>query len=437
MNAVYNLGLNDIWRGDVELCIDVQGMGSCQFSDQACITIYIPQQLIYYDQDTWWGLSSYLDPDLTTIPEVMDPLVVVPGSQYLITMINKGGGYFWPEPVPPTNTIGDWSPVGYKIKTKNGPSCLPIYGDTLTDQTFTVSGAFTFLPVLTNVPVNINALFGTHVNDILLIFDWPTGDLWTQVASDFDELMPGRAYLLVNKNPGMNYDIQFPNFDPLAPHLYPVAKDAVPNHSPWNDVTNTANPHAILFAGEAMDELQIGDIIGVFDNKSDICFGMEEYLGPGTFFRLVAMGDNPYSKEKDGFIEGQKMKFILFRQNTGEAFELTFTYDKSYPNSDGLFHVNGVSMVTEMAMQMTGIEEMLGGNSIVVYPNPSDKLVNVSSTNEMKRITLINHVGQVIFTREVEGDHYQFDVSVFASGIYTVRIETGDNSIIIKRLSIR
>ena len=41
--------------------------------------------------------------------------------------------------------------------------------------------------------VNIDDLFGSHVNDILLMYDWPTGELWTQVASDFDELKPGRS----------------------------------------------------------------------------------------------------------------------------------------------------------------------------------------------------------------------------------------------------
>jgi hypothetical protein len=398
--------------------------------------IYVPQQLIYYDKDAWWGLSSYLDPDLTTVPEVMDPLVLIPGSQHLITMINQQGKYFWPEPVPPSNTIGDWSPVGYKIKTKNTPACLPIYGDTLIDQTFGISGAFIYLPVLTNVPVNIVDLFGAHVNDILLMYDWPTGELWTPVASDFDVLMPGRSYLMVNRNAGNSYTIEFPDFDPLAPHIYPTTKDVTQVNAPWNDVVNTAKPHVLLFADEVSSELQIGDIIGVFNNQN-VCFGEIEYQGPGSFFRLVAMGNNPYSKDIDGFEDGEMMKFILYRQNTGEAFKIEFRYDDTYPNYDDKFATNGVSMVQGLTMSVTSIDEIFEEIIVAIYPNPTSDVVNIRSNYLMKQITLINNVGQRLLTKRMSGNVYQLDVSDFAKGLYMVEIVTKDDSVIIRRLMVK
>ena len=437
--AIYNLGLDDIWKGDIELCVEVSGVGSCPFSTSDCMTVYVPQQLIYYDKDAWWGLSSYLDPDLTTVPEVMDPLVIIPGSQHLITMIEKQGDYFWPEPIPPTNVIGDWRPIGYKIKTKNAPACLPIYGDSLINQVFVVEGPFTFLPVLTNVPVTINELFGSHVNDILLMYDWPTGDLWTQVAYDFDVLMPGRAYLLVNKNPGSNYTIEFPDFDPTAPHLYPISKDFVlNNNSPWNDVENTSQPHILMFADDALKSLEPGDIIGAFD-KENICYGFAGFEDRDSFYKLVAMGDNPYSKHIDGFEPGGLMTFKIYRQRTGETFEVSFVYDEGFPNYDGLFAVNGVSRVIGITMGITTVSEV--GNSydddVNVFPNPAREVVNITSGHEMKNIMLINYVGQVMLSREVRGDTYQFDVSIFNTGMYILRIETTDGRIITKRLSIK
>jgi hypothetical protein len=435
LNAVYNFGLADIWKGDIELCIEVQGAGSCQFTASDCVMVYVPQQLIYYDHDGWWGLSSYLDPDLTTVPEVMDPLVLIPGSQHLVTMVNRQGKYFWPEPVPPTNTIGNWSSVGYKIKTKNTPACLPIFGDTLIDQTFAVSGAFTFLPVLTNVPVNISDLFGANLGEVLLIYDWASGDIWTAVASDFDELLPGRAYLLVNVNPGNSYTVEFPDFDPLAPHLYPTTKGFVSNNSPWNDVENTAQPHAILFGDEALAELQPGDIIGTFDSKN-VCFGMTEYEGPGSFYKIVAMGNNIYSKDKDGFENGEVMRFVLYRQNTHEAFELNFQYDESYPNYDDKFAVNGVSMVTGMTMTVTSIEEMIGGIAVSLYPNPSRDIVNIESNHRITEITLINNVGQRMVTREMNDNSCQIDISDFAKGMYVVEIRTNEGDVVMKRLIV-
>jgi hypothetical protein len=433
--AIYHLGIDDIWKGDVELCIEAMGIGSCQFSASGCMMVYVPQQLIYYDVDTWWGLSSYLDPILTSVPDVMDPLVLIPGSQHLITMINKQGNYFWPEPIPPTNTIGDWEPVGYKIKTKNTPACLPVYGDTLIDQTYQISGAFTFLPVLTNVPVNIDDLFGSHVNDILLMYNWPTGELWTPVASDFDELMPGRAYLLVNKDPANNFTIEFPDFDPLAPHLYPVTKDIAQVDAPWNDVINTSLPHVLLFADEVSSELQIGDVIGAFNNNN-VCFGEIEYFGPGSFFRLVAMGDNPYSKDVDGFADGEMMKFVLYRQNTGEVFKIEFRYDDSYPNYDDKFATNGVSMVVDITMTITSVNSLVNGNNINVYPNPARRIVYITSDREMRKLNMLSNLGQLMIKRDITGTVYQIDISAYPPGMYFLRIETTDGIVTTKRLLI-
>jgi hypothetical protein len=433
INAVYYLGLDDIWRGDVQLCIEVQDAGSCQFTASDCMMIHIPQQLIYFDADTWWGLSSYLNPDVLSIPEVMSQMELTPGSQHLVTMLNEQGQYYWPELTPPTNNIGNWAPIGYKIKTKNSPACLPIYGDTLADQTFVVDGSYTFLPVLTNVPVSIDDLFGAHVNDILLIFDWSAGNLWTPVASDFDELMPGRAYLLVNRNSGNSFTIEYPDFDPAAPHLYPESKDnfAV-NNSPWSDVKNTSNPHVLLFDNESLFELQAGDIIGAFGNEG-VCYGMKEYEGPGSFFRLVANGNNPFSKNTDGFVENELMRFQLFRQSSGETMEVTFTLDKSYPNYDGLFAVNGVSMVKDISMEVTSVNDMFSIHSVNIFPNPARGLVNLASDLDMRGVTILNHAGQKILERKIVGRACQIDISMFATGMYFVQIETADGNIFTKR----
>jgi hypothetical protein len=430
-NAVYILGIGDIWKGDIELCIEVQGAGACQFTATDCIMLYVPQQLIYFDKDTWWGVSSYLDPDQTSVPEVMDPLVLIPGSQHLITMVDREGRYFWPEPVPPSNTIGDWGPVGYKVKTKNTPACLPIYGDSLTDQTFLIDGNFIYLPVLTNVPVDINNLFGPHVNDILLIYDWPVGELWTPVASDFDVLLPGRAYLLVNKIGSDDYTIEFPDFDPYAPHLYPPAKDIVMNNSPWRDVENTSQPHIFMFTDEATMELEPGDIIGAF-NASDECFGMAEYEGRDSFYKLVAMGDNSYSAHIDGFETGEQMMFRLYRQNTGETFEISFDYDNQFPNYDGLFAVNGASSVVGLSMNITSIGEINSEDYVNIYPNPVRNILNITSEREIRSVSMVNHLGQFIFTGQVEGNTFQLNISAQANGVYFLRIETSDGNLITK-----
>jgi hypothetical protein len=435
INAVYYLGLDDIWRGDVQLCIEVQDAGSCQFTASDCMMIHVPQQLIYFDADTWFGVSSYLNTDQNTVPEVMDPLVLIPGSQNLVKIIDENGKYFWPEPINPTNTLDDWAARGYKIKTKNTAACLPIYGDSLSDQSFTVDGRFTYLPVLTNVPANINNLFGSNLEKILLIYDWSTTELWTQAASDFNELMPGRAYLLVNKSTE-NYIIEYPDFDPAAPHLYNTTKDAIAiNNSPWNDIENTSQPHILIFSSEATNALQPGDIIGTF-NSSDECFGMVEYNGMGSLCKLIAMGNDPYSRQTDGFETGEQMRFKLYRPNGGISMDVTLEFDSEYPNFDGLFAPNGASRVIGLTMAITSVNDQISIHNINVFPNPAIDIFNITSDQDMRRITMINHVGQKVISREVRGKAVQVNASGYAPGMYFLRIETNDGKHITKRISI-
>ncbi|MCF8366917.1 MAG: T9SS type A sorting domain-containing protein, partial [Bacteroidales bacterium] len=440
-NAVspnYYLGLSDIWDGDLEICINIQAAGDCQFNVTQCVTIYVPQQLIYFDEDKWWGISSYLETDLPTVPEVMEPLVLIPGSQYLVNMVDKTGKYYWPEPVPPQATLGDWLPIGYKLKVKNTPACLPIYGDSLADQTFSLNGSFTYLPVLTNVATNIEDLFAGHLEDILLIYHWADNQLWTPIASDFDSIYPGYAYLLVNKFGYEPYTIEYPDFVPDAPHLYPVQvkKSEFINNSPWRDVENTALPHIFLFSDNAMNKLQPGDILGAF-NQAEECFGMAEYGDKDAVYKLVAMGQNGFSKDERGFGVDDKMTFRIYRQNAGEELEVSFIFDTQFPSSNGLFANNGVSMVKDIVISATSINEPFAEDyQLSVYPNPASVELNVVSNQIISEIQLLNNLGQVVYQSNPNVNSTLVDISMHPKGIYLVAVKSENDQVTIKRVSI-
>jgi hypothetical protein len=400
--------------------------------------LYIPQQLIYFDVDGWWGISSYLDTDLPLVKQVMDPLVLIPGSQHLVTMLDKQGKYFWAEPVPTQGTLGNWMPIGYKAKIKNPPACLPIYGDSLLNQTFTVSGAFTFLPVLTNVPVAINELLAGHLNDILLIYDWSKKVLWTPQAADFTELYPGRAYLMVNRAAIGAYTIEYPDFVPDAPHLYPATlpKAAVIHSSPWQQEINTAVPHIMLFDDKAMNKLSNGDILGVFDSQGN-CHGQAEYGTEGVF-SLIAMGHNDQLRdERAGFETGEKMFVRRYNATTGEQQAVTFVYNTDFPSSDGLFAANGASQVIDIIETATSVNDDLSVSHVTIYPNPANQVINIASGYDLRKVTLINYVGQTVFSQVVDGNDFQINVSGFVKGMYFVRIETTQGSVITKPISIQ
>ncbi|HQH15064.1 MAG TPA: PKD domain-containing protein, partial [Bacteroidales bacterium] len=434
INSVYYVGLNDIWQPYFELCLTIEGVGACNASVSKCVTVEIPQQLIYYDQDGWWGLSSYLDPYDPPVPTVVDPIVLIPGSQHLITMVDRAGKYFWAEDIPPKNQLGDWKPVGYKIKMKNTPACLPIYGDSLTNQTFNISGLFTFLPVLTNVPVAITDLFADHLNKIRMIYDWPTARLWTEYVSDFDILQPGKAYLLVNKVTS-NYSVTFPDYDPSAPHRYPTLKSSNYFTSPWSDIVNTAVPHVVVFDKSVQSKLCIGDVIGAF-NHTGICYGSVEFNGVGEFMKLVVMGDAPFSSGTVGFKESEIIYFKLYRPSTGETFNLSFIYDQDFPVTDDHFTENGIARVVDFKSEAIVVSDLDLSNHVIVYPNPASTNLTVESSKPITNVVMLNSLGQRVLSSDIMGVTGVVDLNGLSRGMYVMHLYFEGGHHTIKRIII-
>lgn len=115
------------------------------------------------------------------------------------------------------------------------------------------------------------------------------------------------------------------------------------------------------------------------------------------------------------------------------------------PTSNGTYAVritdgNGcVNTSDDFIVNNISIEEYLK-NSIKIFPNPTSDLVNISlstNTQESGRVEIYNAMGELLLSNSLEleqGENsYQFDVSSFSSGVYSVRI-TVDDSQVLKQL---
>jgi hypothetical protein len=281
-------------------------------------------------------------------------------------------------------------------------------------------------------------LLGANVSEVLLIYEWESGRLWRESTPDFLKfIQPGSAYLLVNWNPGVDFDVDFPAYNASSPVFSPLVNNATDdrNNSPWNDVVKTSLPHFLMFEDEVLAKLQPGDIIGAF-NQYDVCVGMEEFVDRSSSFNLVAMGDDPLTLEIDGFETGEVMTFKLYRQATEETYDVSFTYDAEYPNYNGLFAIVGVSNVVDITLSITSLNDINNSYSVNVFPNPAKDVINITSDYSIKSVTLVNYVGQTVFTQPVSGNSYQINVSEYVTGMYFVRVETTDGSVITKRIAI-
>ena len=71
---------------------------------------------------------------------------------------------------------------------------------------------------------------------------------------------------------------------------------------------------------------------------------------------------------------------------------------------------------------------------MMVYPNPAKDMLNITAEN-MRRITINNVLGQIVYDQNVNSDNEIINMSQYEAGIYMVRIVT-DNGIAVKRISV-
>ena len=83
----------------------------------------------------------------------------------------------------------------------------------------------------------------------------------------------------------------------------------------------------------------------------------------------------------------------------------------------------GTSDASETATAIvTGISEV--ENNIAIFPNPATDILNITSSEEISEIEIVNTLGQVVYRTEVNSDNAVCDIEDLPSGVYMVRIRT-------------
>lgn len=86
-----------------------------------------------------------------------------------------------------------------------------------------------------------------------------------------------------------------------------------------------------------------------------------------------------------------------------------------------------------VVVEVTAIDEN-GVKGMMIYPNPTKDNLNIIAEN-MKRITIVNTLGQVVYDRNANSDNEIINMAQYEAGIYMVRIVT-ENGITTKRISV-
>ena len=61
---------------------------------------------------------------------------------------------------------------------------------------------------------------------------------------------------------------------------------------------------------------------------------------------------------------------------------------------------------------------------ISIFPNPANDILNITSSEQISEIEIVNALGQVVKRMEVNTDNVVCNVEDLTSGVYVVRIRT-------------
>ncbi len=78
----------------------------------------------------------------------------------------------------------------------------------------------------------------------------------------------------------------------------------------------------------------------------------------------------------------------------------------------------------------TGIELLKNENDMLVYPNPSNEIINLSSKNTLGLITIRNLLGEVIYHSKTPTRILQVDIGNWPAGIYIINCATAYKTVI-------
>ena len=373
----------------------------------------------------WNSISSYIVPAQPAVETMFAPIVDN------LTILRNLTQVYWP--IENVNTIGNFDNMsGYALKVTANVD-FEICGDNSAPNQIALGAGWTYLPVLSECDVMTMDLFGSNLNDIVIVQDligtkvfWPAMGVYT-----LDKLIPGKAYKMKTLNPFM---LTFPTC---------ATKTSVTSEKQVNTFTTTwgmlnLSPasEVVSFMATSLGIFTEGDVIGAFGENNTV-FGFMAVNGNSQNQVMTLFGDDPTSTETNGFTEGQLVNYRLYRTSTGETFDIFVEYDQTLDNTSGNYYSNSFAAIVKATLLETETGN-LTSDVFQMYPNPASEVVHFTyagSANEKVTLTIYDTKGGVV-AWEVFTDHAALNTSNLEAGVYVVNFKT-DNFTQIRKLVIK
>ena len=360
-------------------------LSGCNYSCGFFITVMGGADHIINIQEGWGGISSYIQPSIPSMNDVLNPII-----NELVLVYNFEGMFY---PGQNIYTLEQWDSHSGYIANVNQSVSLPIQGEEVIDKSLFLDAGWTIMPVLSSSFFDIELLFA-GTNDALTIVKDIAGQgvYWNQFGiNTIGFVEPGKSYYVLMNDPSVIF------FGlPLELKNQVIGQREEKPESPWNDVLATPVSHVIAFnLSEQIFEKE--DIVGAF-NQDGSCAGLVQLNDANSPFALNAFGYSLLSDVTDGLETGERIEYKLYRPSTDETFEMAVSYNPAM--NTGNFESNGLSEVTDVKLAPSGFNSF-NSAKINIYPNPNKGIFTIEGFEDHVEMMVFNSYGEEIFSSQI------------------------------------
>ena len=190
------------------------------------------------------------------------------------------------------------------------------------------------------------------------------------------------------------------------------------------DVTATAtNVNVVTTNANACNGVGASAPITVTFNATPTAAGTMTLAGNVATFTNTSTGATSYSWDFGDFTNSSATA-------PAHAYAVNGTYTVVLTAING----NCTDTTTFLVDVTVGLNELVSGSNLSIFPNPANETVNVSfnqNTNDMIQIELIDATGRVVAQNqsiEIGANSVSFDVTNLSSGFYTVRLSNSNGT---------
>jgi len=138
-----------------------------------------------------------------------------------------------------------------------------------------------------------------------------------------------------------------------------------------------------------------------------------------------------------GYVDGNNIILNVWDDQLQSQVSSTYTFaneyeeaylESNYPSEDGEFSVINI---TKGSSDNIDVE-----TNVSIYPNPASDVLNVVANTNIKRVRIINFIGQIMFDNSVNNSSININTSAYQSGVYIISVETS-NGVITEKITIK